>query len=176
MRIVQDVHCCQWRSNGLEQPPPSMGIDIPLAVLSEKHQPLFNYFKQLLRPGHQPAHRRHPGEDRHRYHRLCGLRRQSAGGEGGELPRAADQQSHFHQSWICSRSKPCNRPGFTGDTVSLLYYKNTSCETGAGAAVRPGGPGLPGTAPTSSSSPTGAWMKTMWPSRRCWRYPQCSSI
>ena len=26
----------------------SMGTDIPLAVLSEKHQPLFNYFKQLF--------------------------------------------------------------------------------------------------------------------------------
>ena len=25
-----------------------MGIDIPLAVLSEKHQPLFHYFKQLF--------------------------------------------------------------------------------------------------------------------------------
>ena len=26
----------------------SMGIDVPLAVLSDKHQPLFNYFKQLF--------------------------------------------------------------------------------------------------------------------------------
>ena len=25
-----------------------MGVDTPLAVLSEKHQPLFNYFKQLF--------------------------------------------------------------------------------------------------------------------------------
>ena len=25
-----------------------MGIDVPLAVLSEHHQPLFNYFKQLF--------------------------------------------------------------------------------------------------------------------------------
>ena len=25
-----------------------MGIDTPLAVLSNKHQPLFNYFKQLF--------------------------------------------------------------------------------------------------------------------------------
>ena len=33
--------------NGAE-PTASMGIDIPLAVLSEKHQPLFNYFKQLF--------------------------------------------------------------------------------------------------------------------------------
>ena len=33
--------------NGAE-PTAAMGIDIPLAVLSEKHQPLFNYFKQLF--------------------------------------------------------------------------------------------------------------------------------
>ena len=26
----------------------AMGIDVPLAVLSEHHQPLFNYFKQLF--------------------------------------------------------------------------------------------------------------------------------
>ncbi len=26
----------------------SMGIDTPLAVLSDEHQPLFNYFKQLF--------------------------------------------------------------------------------------------------------------------------------
>ena len=30
------------------EPTASMGADIPLAVLSEKHQPLFTYFKQLF--------------------------------------------------------------------------------------------------------------------------------
>ena len=33
--------------NGAE-PTSAMGVDIPLAVLSEAHQPLFNYFKQLF--------------------------------------------------------------------------------------------------------------------------------
>ena len=33
--------------NGSE-PTAAMGIDSPLAVLSKKHQPLFNYFKQLF--------------------------------------------------------------------------------------------------------------------------------
>lgn len=33
--------------NGVE-PTGAMGIDIPLAVMSEKHPPLFNYFKQLF--------------------------------------------------------------------------------------------------------------------------------
>lgn len=31
-----------------EEPTTAMGVDTPLAVLSEKHQPLFNYFKQLF--------------------------------------------------------------------------------------------------------------------------------
>ncbi len=34
-------------SNGSEATS-AMGIDVPLAVLSEHHQPLFNYFKQLF--------------------------------------------------------------------------------------------------------------------------------
>jgi glutamate synthase (NADPH/NADH) large chain len=34
-------------TNGVE-PTASMGHDIPLAVLSEKHQPIFHYFKQLF--------------------------------------------------------------------------------------------------------------------------------
>ena len=33
--------------NGVE-PTGAMGVDIPLAVMSEKHPPLFNYFKQLF--------------------------------------------------------------------------------------------------------------------------------
>ncbi len=33
--------------NGIE-PTASMGTDIPLAVLSEKHQPLFYYFRQMF--------------------------------------------------------------------------------------------------------------------------------
>lgn len=31
-----------------EEPSAAMGTDIPLAVLSEQHQPLFNYFKQMF--------------------------------------------------------------------------------------------------------------------------------
>ena len=37
------------------QPLGSMGTDTPLAVLSNKPQLLYNYFKQLVRAGHEPA-------------------------------------------------------------------------------------------------------------------------
>ncbi|MEA5014899.1 MAG: glutamate synthase large subunit [Candidatus Limiplasma sp.] len=43
---VKDV-ILPMAKNGSE-PTASMGTDIPLAVLSEKHQPLFSYFKQLF--------------------------------------------------------------------------------------------------------------------------------
>src|SRR5437667_5625242 len=45
------------------EPVGSMGTDTPLAVLSERPQPLFNYFKQLFAQD-QPAGRRHPRGDR----------------------------------------------------------------------------------------------------------------
>ena len=37
----------RWHKIGAEATA-AMGIDTPLAVLSEHHQPLFNYFKQLF--------------------------------------------------------------------------------------------------------------------------------
>jgi len=47
-------------------------------------------FQAALRPGDEPAHRRHPGGDSHRYLGVRGLQRKSAGGEAGKLQRAAD--------------------------------------------------------------------------------------
>lgn len=38
------------------EPTAAMGIDIPLAVLDDKDQPLFHYFKQLFCPGDQSPH------------------------------------------------------------------------------------------------------------------------
>ena len=35
-------------ARGGAEPTSAMGVDTPLAVLSEKHQPLFSYFKQLF--------------------------------------------------------------------------------------------------------------------------------
>ena len=49
------------------EPTASMGIDSPLPVLSNQHQPLFNYFKQFFAQVTNTAHRRHPGGDCHRH-------------------------------------------------------------------------------------------------------------
>ena len=49
----------------------SMGTDIPLAVLSDKPQLLFNYFKQLFAQVTNPPLGRNPGRDRNRYKPVC---------------------------------------------------------------------------------------------------------
>ena len=81
-----------------------MGTDTPLAVLSEQHPPLFNYFKQRF------AQVTNPPIDAIREKvvtsttRLCGRRRQPAGGEAGKLQGAQGPQPHPHLHWTCSRS------------------------------------------------------------------------
>ena len=56
-----------------------MGIDVPLAVLSEHHQPLFNYFKQLFAQVTNPPIDAIREEDRDLYHHLCGKDWKSSG-------------------------------------------------------------------------------------------------
>ena len=155
--------------NGSE-PTSAMGIDIPLAVLSENHQPLFNYFKQLFAQVTNPpidAIREKVVTDTTVYV-----------GSGGNLLREgqdncralqidnpdsdqrgpAEDQEH-ESAWL---------PG--GDRLHALLQEHPA-EAGPGPALcglwtRP-----TATGPTSSSSPTGGWTKTMWPSRPCWPSP-----
>ena len=112
--------------NGSE-PISSMGTDIPLAVLSEKHQPLFNYFKQLFAQVTNPpidAIREEIVTDTSVY----------IGSDGNLLDEAAAncRVLQIHNPILTSvdlmKIKAINRPGFRCETVSLLYYKNTSLE------------------------------------------------
>ena len=48
------------------EPIGSMGTDTPIAVLSDRPRLLFDYFYAAVRPGHQPAARRHPRGAGHR--------------------------------------------------------------------------------------------------------------
>ena len=74
----------------------AMGIDIPLAVLDDRDQPLFSYFKQLFAQVTNTPHGRHPGGGGHRHHRLRGRRRQPPPRGAGELPGPSDPQPHPH--------------------------------------------------------------------------------
>ena len=102
----------------------SMGTDIPLAVLSEKHQPLFNYFKQLFAQVTNPP--------------IDALREEIVTdttvyiGSDGNLLKEQPENCRVLQvsnpiitSVELMQIRNLNRPGFRVKTVSLLYYKNT---------------------------------------------------
>ena len=112
--------------NGVE-PTASMGTDIPLAVLSEKHQPLFSYFKQLFAQVTNPpidALREEIVTDTTVY----------VGSDGNLLTEKPENCAvlEIHNPILTGvdlmKIRSMNRKGFRVETVSLLYYKNTSLE------------------------------------------------
>ncbi|MCI8388925.1 MAG: glutamate synthase large subunit [Clostridiales bacterium] len=112
--------------NGIE-PTASMGTDIPLAVLSEKHQPLFNYFKQLFAQVTNPpidALREEIVTDTTVY----------VGSDGNLLTEKPENCTvlEIHNPILTGvdlmKIRNINKPGFKAATVSILYYKNTSLE------------------------------------------------
>ncbi|MEE1006414.1 MAG: glutamate synthase large subunit [Acutalibacteraceae bacterium] len=105
----------------------AMGTDIPLAMLSEKHQPLFNYFKQLFAQVTNPpidAIREEVVTDTNVY----------VGSDGNLLEEKASNcvvleiPNPIITSAELVKIKAIDRPGFKVETVSLLYYKNTPLE------------------------------------------------
>ena len=106
------------------EPTAAMGVDIPLAVLSEKHQPLFNYFKQLFAQVTNPpidAIREEVVTDTHVY----------VGSDGNLLEEKAENcnvleiRNPILTTQDLMKIRAVQRPGFRVETVSLLYYKNT---------------------------------------------------
>ena len=106
------------------EPTASMGADIPLAVLSEKHQPLFNYFKQMFAQVTNPpidAIREEVVTDTTVY----------IGDDGDLLEDRPDNCNvlQIHNPILTSvdlmKIRDMKKPGFKVETVSLLYYKNT---------------------------------------------------
>lgn len=112
--------------NGIEATA-SMGCDVPLAVLSEKHQLLFNYFKQLFAQVTNPpidALREEIVTDTTVY----------VGSDGNLLDEKPDNccvlkiNNPILTSVDLMKIRSMNKPGFSVATVSLLYYVNTSLE------------------------------------------------
>ena len=107
------------------EPIAAMGVDIPLAVLSDKHQLLFNYFKQKFAQVTNPpidALREEIVTDTHVYI-----------GSDGNLLREAPENCNVLEiknpiltSVDILKIKNMDRQGFRVETVSLLYYKTTS--------------------------------------------------
>ena len=105
----------------------AMGIDVPLAVLSPNHQPLFNYFKQLFAQVTNPP--------------IDAIREESVtsttvyvGADGNLLSDKAENcrvlqiNNPILSGVDLLKIKALNGDGFKVETVSLLYYKNTSLE------------------------------------------------
>ena len=113
-------------ANGAE-PTAAMGIDIPLAVLSDKHQPLFNYFKQIF------AQVTNPPIDAIREEIVTNTS-VYIGSDGNLLEEKPDNCRMLHignpilTSVDLMKIRNMDIPGFKVDTVSLLYYKNTPLE------------------------------------------------
>ena len=102
----------------------AMGIDIPLAVLSDKHQPLFNYFKQSF------AQVTNPPIDAIR-EKVVTSTTVYAGSDGNLL---VDSAENCHVLQISNpiltsvdmlKIKALDQPGLKTAVVSLLYYSNT---------------------------------------------------
>ena len=106
----------------------SMGTDIPLAVLSEKHQPLFNYFKQLFAQVTNPpidALREEIVTDTSVYIGSDGNLLQ----EKAENCRVLQIKNPIITSVELMQIRTMKRPGFRVATVSLLYYTNASLKS-----------------------------------------------
>ena len=112
--------------NGIEATA-SMGCDVPLAVLSEKHQPLFNYFKQLF------AQVTNPPIDSLR-EKVVTDTTVYVGSDGNllcEKPKnctVLEISNPILTSIDLMKIRNMKKSGFNVHTVSLLYYKNTSLE------------------------------------------------
>ena len=112
--------------NGVE-PTASMGVDTPLAVMSEKHPPLFRYFKQLF------AQVTNPPIDSLR-EKIVTDTTVYVGSDGNMLkPQSGNCTVLEINNPILTgvdmlKIKALNKPEYKAATISLLYYKNTSLE------------------------------------------------
>ena len=106
------------------EPTAAMGIDIPLAVLDQEGQPLFNYFKQLFAQVTNPpidAIREEVVTDTTVY----------IGDDGNLLQEKAENckvlqvRNPILTSTDLMKIRHMKKPGFHVETVSILYYKNT---------------------------------------------------
>ena len=102
----------------------AMGSDIPLAVLSEEHRPLFDYFKQMF------AQVTNPPIDAIREKIVTST--EIYVGKDGNLIEESPENCHVLkiQNPILTNTdmlkiKHLNRPGFQVAVVSILYYKST---------------------------------------------------
>ena len=105
----------------------AMGIDTPLAVLSNRHQPLFNYFKQLF------AQVTNPPIDSIR-EKIVTSTTVYLGKDGNILEEQPENCKNLKinnpilTNTDLLKIKNMNVEGFKVETIPITYYKNTSLE------------------------------------------------
>ena len=105
----------------------AMGIDTPLAVLSNKHQPLFNYFKQLF------AQVTNPPIDSIR-EKIVTSTTVYLGSSGNVLEEKEENckmlriNNPILTNTDLLKIKNMDVEGFKVETIPIIYYKNTSLE------------------------------------------------
>ena len=105
----------------------AMGVDSPLAVLSKKHQPLFNYFKQLF------AQVTNPPIDAIR-EEIVTSTTVYVGEEGNILEEVPENckilrvENPILTETDLLKIKNMKKPGFKVEVIPITYYKNTSLE------------------------------------------------
>ena len=105
----------------------AMGVDSPLAVLSKKHQPLFNYFKQLF------AQVTNPPIDSIR-EEIVTSATVYVGEEGNILEETPENckilrvENPILTETDLLKIKNMKKPGFKVEVIPITYYKNTSLE------------------------------------------------
>ncbi len=112
--------------NGVE-PTVSMGTDVPLAMLSTHHQPLFCYFKQLFAQVTNPpidSLREKVVTDTTVYIGSDGNLLQ----EKGDNCRVLEVNNPILTGVDLMKIAALDQPGFKAKKISLLYYKNTPVE------------------------------------------------
>ena len=109
------------------EPTSAMGVDTPLAVLSDTHPPLFSYFKQLF------AQVTNPPMDAIREEIVTDTTVYV--GSGGNLLEEKPENCTVLQirnpiltSLDMMKIRYMNRPGFHVETIPLLYYKGSPLE------------------------------------------------
>ena len=105
----------------------AMGVDSPLAVLSKKHQPLFNYFKQLF------AQVTNPPIDSIR-EEIVTSTTVYVGEEGNILEETPENckilcvENPILTETDLLKIKNMKKTGFKVEVIPITYYKNTSLE------------------------------------------------
>ena len=112
---TSNTSSARWRSNG-EEAIGSMGTDTPLAVLSDRAQPLFNYFKQLF------AQVTNPPLDAIREELVTSVFT-GAGGEGNLLEPEARKAAGRSRS-TCRSSTTTSWPGSSSSTAGAASSRH----------------------------------------------------